>query len=66
MIINDLKGILTSRVHLRYDYSGEFETELHGALTIPEIIEQGYGDSKIKEIFHIRDCLYVILEQYTI
>lgn len=62
MVIKDLKGILTSKVHLGYDYSGEFETELYGALTIHDIIEKGYGDSKIKEIFHNRGCLYIVLD----
>ena len=51
MLIEDLKDILTSKVKLMYKLFGDYEYELDEAVSIDELINQGYGKNKIYRIF---------------
>lgn len=62
MLIKDLKGILISKAKLMYERFGECEYELNGAFSIAELIERGYGENKIKEIFTYKCVLNIVIE----
>lgn len=62
MLIKDLKGILVSKAKLMYEKFGDYEYELNEAFSIAELIEKGYGENKIKEIFTYRCILNIVIE----
>lgn len=62
MLVKDLKGILTSKAKLMYERFGEYEYELNEVFSIAELIERGYGESKIKKIFTYKCVLNIVIE----
>ena len=62
MLIENLKDILTSKVKLMYKLFGDYEYELDEAVSIDELINQGYGKNKIYRIFVFRCVLHIVIE----
>lgn len=62
MLIKDLKGIFSSKVNLMHEKFVDVEKELHGMFTIDELIEKGYGESEISEVFAFRNELQIVIK----
>lgn len=62
MLIKDLKGIIVPKVKLMYENFGEYEYESNVAFSIEELIENGYGNNKVKKIFVFRCVINIVVD----
>lgn len=62
MKIKHLEKVYSGKLWLMYEYFGENKYEFNEKHTISELIEDGYGDCYIKNIYVFNNSLYVVFK----